>query len=105
LTSWPLERATIRDVPGLFFQVSPPTTARPGWVLTGVLKLAARRVPMTSATVVPSLSSVAFVVEPAEELRVESGFLTREELVTGVAATAVWCRLKRGWGIEESLGE
>jgi uncharacterized protein (TIGR02996 family) len=90
LTSWPLERATIRDVLGLSFRVSSPTPARPGWVLTGVLKCPPRRVRLTGESAVDqSLSPVPFLVEPADELKVEDGFLTRGELVTGVAAASV----------------
>jgi uncharacterized protein (TIGR02996 family) len=89
LAAWPVERVSVRDVPGLSVWVSPPTAARPGWLLTGVLKLAARRVPLAGSAVVQSLSPVPFLVEPAEELRVEDGFLTRGELVAGVTAASV----------------
>ncbi|HJZ57291.1 MAG TPA: TIGR02996 domain-containing protein [Gemmataceae bacterium] len=89
LSVWPVERVTTADVPGLSFTVSAPTPARPGWMLTGVLRVPGRRVPLTGAgLIVSALAPTPFLVEPAEEWRVEEGFLDRAALVAGVAGAS-----------------
>jgi len=37
LAAWPVERVTVRDVPGMAFWVEPPAERRPGWLLTASL--------------------------------------------------------------------
>src|SRR5262249_22684436 len=46
LSVWPVEQVTITDVPGLSFSVSAPTPPRPGWVLTGTVRVPGRRGPL-----------------------------------------------------------
>jgi hypothetical protein len=49
LTAWPVERVTVRDVPGLVFYVEAPTEDRPDWRLTaGTTIYPARPVPPSS---------------------------------------------------------
>ncbi len=45
LTAWPLECATVTDVPGLRFSIDAPTDERPDWRLSATLTLRPRRRP------------------------------------------------------------
>jgi uncharacterized protein (TIGR02996 family) len=43
VAAWPIERVTIRDVPGLSFWIDPPGEDNPGWRLTAALTARRRR--------------------------------------------------------------
>ncbi|HJZ58091.1 MAG TPA: TIGR02996 domain-containing protein, partial [Gemmataceae bacterium] len=43
LVAWPVERVTVRDVPGMAFWVEPPADDRPGWELSASLTVQPRR--------------------------------------------------------------
>ncbi len=82
LAAWPLERATVTDVPGLSFGVA---RAPAGWVLTARLRLPARRVPLGWGPVPAAVSPAPALREGPGDWRVEEPFPDRPALVAGLS--------------------
>jgi hypothetical protein len=83
IAAWPLERATILDVPGLVFTI---TEASPGWNLGARLKVPRRRVSLGGSVIPTAISLAPAMIEEAADWRVEEPFLNRDALVSGIGA-------------------
>jgi uncharacterized protein (TIGR02996 family) len=89
LASWPVERATITDVPGLVFAVGPPGAPGGSWLLEARLRLPRRNVPMTGPRIIPSaVSPLPVLVEDRAEWRAEELFPDRAALVAGAGSAS-----------------
>jgi hypothetical protein len=85
LAGWPVERATITDVPGLSFAVEPPDTSRSGWRLTARLRVPRRNVALGGGRIIPSaVSPLPYLVEEKADWGAEESRPDRPALVAGV---------------------
>jgi len=87
VATWPIERISITNVPGLAFGV---TKVSASWSLSARLQLPGRRVALSGSVslgeLVPSsMSSAPALIDGAADWRVEEPFATRDALVRSVA--------------------
>jgi uncharacterized protein (TIGR02996 family) len=85
IAAWPLERATILDVPGLVFTITPDL---PSWSLCARLNVPRRRVPLGGSVIPTAISLAPAMIEEAADWRVEEPFLNRDALAAGIGATS-----------------
>jgi len=84
-TSWPLERVSITDVPGLSFIIERNNA---GWCLRGRLDVRGRRVPLTTCVVPLGVAPSSFLLDAPANWVVEEQFATRVELVDRIGAVS-----------------
>jgi uncharacterized protein (TIGR02996 family) len=86
LASWPLERASVTDVPGLTFSVD----ATDGeWRLSARLRVPGRRIPLVGGHVLPAaVASFATLTDGPGDWRVEEARPDRAALVAGITSVS-----------------
>ena len=85
VATWPIESASVADVPGLTFTIQPIGS---GWRLSARLRVVGRRVSLLGGIVPAAVAPRAVLDESAADWRVEELFGDWSALVAGVAGAS-----------------